>query len=1024
MTSKTNKYRALILTGFHRSATSAAANYVFNAGLNMGYDLMRANINNPRGYFEDIPAVKLHENEFKKAGTNWQFHDEVILKAENKFLTDYITIRNEKDLFWGIKDPRACLFLDDWHKALGNNGCFFFVIRHWSSCIESLLNRHSKNLAHGLTEVSPDSNDIKFWLQPDLAAKMWLSYNKRLLSFAKENPNITLISTQRALFEGAKVLEAINHKFSFTLDIEAKSPFDHSLFRDLTSDTIFEQISYSLQQELNHVWSNLLKYATFTTENEEANITNSTMVSTFNLEKIQTQIRKYAESTASKPITSIENDNVWLPNLLKLDNFNELVTFLNTSKPQSLSGIQTEDWLQVIEEKFIGNTDVLLSIAKLMMRMSEYKLAIQQLDKINNLGASSPYIDMFSAQCYQKLNDFTLSESLFKNIIKAKPNKAIFHTNYSILLAEIGNTELAEHHFKLAYQLEAKNPGCLLSYCKFLDGTCRTNKAIELLRVFLENAFHPMIDILLKRYESKVNNELMLDRYYESTKKKVNETNLHKWLAKSCSLLNYRSAETDLINRCFSHWGKMQPPPFFLGLMTRCKDEYFISEFVQYYINEGVDFIYIIDDNSNNKDIYNDIIDNPKVKVIFENNIIQNNYASKLYKSVKHLYEWMIYLDVDEFIAPKRNILSNIRNELKTHFSNVDCIKVPWVMMSSNNIKKSPASVLKNNVWRWNHDKKHHSDIHKFRCRYEEIEVKCIFKTSQYDDITDHHPKSGQQGLSVVDSVSNRMAVLDPFHPTLRESDISNAIFVCHHFRIISQENNLHKLKTNHWYIKKEYQLADITSSDHAEIFDNSLSVRSFKKKIFIVGFNRCGTRTLHYFFKDNGLPSIHWDNDNLVKTMESNLMSSNKLLANGRTVNCKVNSDCLYENAQVFSDMTLHQLNKDAKDYYKTLDQHYPGSIFILNTRNVDDWIASRKKHSNGRIVQQLCSFHDCATEEIEELWREMWWSTIDEIKSYFSDRDSDLLIFDIDNDGVEKITSFFEEDVILDSTHYQYVK
>ena len=49
---------------------------------------------------------------------------------------------------------------------------------------------------------------------------------------------------------------------------------------------------------------------------------------------------------------------------------------------------------------------------------------------------------------------------------------------------------------------------------------------------------------------------------------------------------------------------------YFLGLITRCKDEYFIKEFCEYYIWQGVDKIYIIDDDSNDKSIYDGINDN------------------------------------------------------------------------------------------------------------------------------------------------------------------------------------------------------------------------------------------------------------------------------------------------------------------------------------------------------------------------------------------------------------------------------
>ena len=55
---------------------------------------------------------------------------------------------------------------------------------------------------------------------------------------------------------------------------------------------------------------------------------------------------------------------------------------------------------------------------------------------------------------------------------------------------------------------------------------------------------------------------------------------------------------------------------FFLGLITRCKDEIYIDEFVNYYINEGVDKIIIIDDDSSNKDIYKNLLNNNKVIII------------------------------------------------------------------------------------------------------------------------------------------------------------------------------------------------------------------------------------------------------------------------------------------------------------------------------------------------------------------------------------------------------------------------
>ena len=262
---------------------------------------------------------------------------------------------------------------------------------------------------------------------------------------------------------------------------------------------------------------------------------------------------------------------------------------------------------------------------------------------------------------------------------------------------------------------------------------------------------------------------------------------------------------------------------YFLGLMTRCKDEYFVSEFVGYYLNQGVDRVYIIDDDSFDKSIYDSIINNPKVTIIFENDIINKNYASKLYSDIRDLFEWLIYLDVDEFVLTKAHSSNTIRDELVNTFSNVDCIKIPWVMMSSNKQIQSPESILTTNLWRWDHDLKHPNPIHKFRCRYDKIEVKCIFRPDKFADIKDHHPIEPIDTVSIVESVSNAASELNPFYDSLREKDIKSAFLVCYHYRIISVENNAQKLKNNLWYIKKKYTLDDLNSSDYAEVFDDSM---------------------------------------------------------------------------------------------------------------------------------------------------------------------------------------------------------
>lgn len=263
-------------------------------------------------------------------------------------------------------------------------------------------------------------------------------------------------------------------------------------------------------------------------------------------------------------------------------------------------------------------------------------------------------------------------------------------------------------------------------------------------------------------------------------------------------------------------------PIKFLGLITRCKDEFFIKEFCDYYLSQGVDTIYVIDDDSLDKSIYTNITDN-RVKIIYEKNIIKNNFANKLYKKIKNNFKWMIYCDVDEFITTKKHLKNTIKDELITTFKNNDIIIVPWVMMSSGNQKKNPESILLNNIYRWNHDKRHPSKIHKFRCRYNLIEAKCIFKTENVNSIIDHGPNIikniNYNMVNSVNSLNHKSKIYN--YSNLRESDIKNGYLLCYHYRIISLQQVKNKLKTNVWY--KKYSLKDIMSHDYSEIKDTTL---------------------------------------------------------------------------------------------------------------------------------------------------------------------------------------------------------
>ena len=189
---------------------------------------------------------------------------------------------------------------------------------------------------------------------------------------------------------------------------------------------------------------------------------------------------------------------------------------------------------------------------------------------------------------------------------------------------------------------------------------------------------------------------------------------------------------------------------------------------------------------------------------------------------------------------------------------------------------------------------------------------------------------------------------------------------------------------------------------------------------IFVIGFNKTGTRTIHNFFEKNGILSIHWDYNKLVDTFEKNIKENKKLLTNG--IYYKNNKEYTYDEIIVFSDITKITENKDPKDYYKLLDQQYPNSKFILNIRNVDDWIRSRKNHDT--ILERQMKYFQTSEEEVEIIWTKMFYDHYSDVLRYFENRPSDLLIFDLDKDKCDKIIDFFKDTFVLNPEYWIIIK
>jgi hypothetical protein len=185
--------------------------------------------------------------------------------------------------------------------------------------------------------------------------------------------------------------------------------------------------------------------------------------------------------------------------------------------------------------------------------------------------------------------------------------------------------------------------------------------------------------------------------------------------------------------------------------------------------------------------------------------------------------------------------------------------------------------------------------------------------------------------------------------------------------------------------------------------------------KVFQIGFSKCGTTSLSEFFNKNGILSVHHDGGMLATSIYNNYLNDKPLLSlEYAGYNIYTDMERLYDIPQISIGQQL----------FVELDKSLPGSKFILNVRNKQDWLKSRAKHPvriRGLTLLQISAeIQNISDEEMLTRWSLEWDEHIRAVQAYFKDRPNDLLIFDIDKDPPEKLVNFLREYFILDPKLY----
>lgn len=253
---------ALIIAGFHRSGTSLLTQLLHSGGLFVGDRLLGAMPSNPYGHFEDEEVLSLHRAILDRYGDDWQWAEPRAFRIGRvhwEQMRAFVRKRELQHERWGFKDPRVCLFMGAW-KYLLPDAKVVIVYRDPGECVRSMESRAASDY---LQQRGPTKSHLRFFREPDHGLRLWDSYNRALVSFARAYAEDCLVLPFTSLTGDYPVIAKINDRLGTGLEpVPTSTVFDPSA----TSRRDAPQRVHSLQvkERVEETWAALEELAATT----------------------------------------------------------------------------------------------------------------------------------------------------------------------------------------------------------------------------------------------------------------------------------------------------------------------------------------------------------------------------------------------------------------------------------------------------------------------------------------------------------------------------------------------------------------------------------------------------------------------------------------------------------------------------------------------------------------------------------------------------------------------------------------
>jgi len=213
-----SKPSVFIVTGMHRSGTSLTASLFQKVGVDIGKKLVGPADGNVKGHFENVDFVEFHKSVLRSHGIDelgCTFEKTIPVAAEYVEIAKRAIAQNQlPDKHWGWKDPRTALFWDFWLKLLPEAN-FICVYRSPWEVVDSLYRR---------------GTDVSLLQHPEMAVKMWLHYNEKVLELSESFPNRCLLANVYPIGNTPEFfIDRVNEKFNVNLGAIPGDNFEESL---------------------------------------------------------------------------------------------------------------------------------------------------------------------------------------------------------------------------------------------------------------------------------------------------------------------------------------------------------------------------------------------------------------------------------------------------------------------------------------------------------------------------------------------------------------------------------------------------------------------------------------------------------------------------------------------------------------------------------------------------------------------------------------------------------------------------